>query len=884
MKRTFRGGDYHPDPGRDFGEEARFHLDMKIDELMSEGMAREEAERQALRQFGDFRRIEESATREEARRQRGVRMMDRLDSLRQDLSYGFRTLSRSPGLTLLTVLILAVGIGANTAIFSVLKAVFIQPLPFPQPEELTFVWNRNIQSGGRGPSSFPNFRDWREQNQTFESMGAFGGMNLNLTGGDEPIRIRAAHVTFEVFDVLGIPPAMGRTFLPEEDLSGRRVVVLSHRLWSERFGADPTIIGRSIQIDGGGYTVVGVMPEGFEQPTPWGLTDPYLAWIPILDERPWIDNRNSNSYQILARMRDGVTVERAQADLSEIGNRLEEQYPDTNENQRAWVVPLHRLLYGDAGSMVFLVLLATGAVLLIACGNIAGFLLARATNRRTEMAVRASLGAGRRRIVRQLLTESVLLSLVGGIVAVALAFGSLGGLKALIPPTLPRTADIAIDSGVLLFALITSAVTGVVFGLAPALAASRTQLTDALKEGGRSGGRGRRRFRTQNAFVVAQVATSLALANAGLLLVQSYSSLRDVEQGFDREHTLTMALSLGGEKYDEPEEREVFLDQVHDRLGAIPGVRSAGATSKLPLRGGTNGPTITEARYNEDPTTPGILTEITSIRGDYFESMGIPLRIGRILGPQDADTVDRRVVINEAAASRFWPDQDPIGKRFGFDGDPPDWLTVVGVVGNVRQWGPGSAPRPELYSDYRLNARARMFVTLNAVGDPQDLVRQAREAVLAVDPLQPVSEIQTMGELVESDLSGRGFYTLLVAVFSALAILLAAAGVYGLISYFVVQRTHELGIRLALGAARLGLVAMVLKRALLIIVWGILFGMAAIWVSTRLISSLLFGVAPLDTATIVAGVGLMVLVAAVAALLPGIRGTRLSPVQALRSD
>jgi len=551
MRRTFRTGDFQPDPERDFHEEIGFHMEMKVEELMAEGYSQEEAVKEAERRFGDRERIQGEATREEARRQRRGRVVDRLDTLRQDLRFGIRTLLRAPGMTLLTILILALGIGANTAIFSVLKAVFLQPLPYSQAEELTFVWNRNIRTGGRGPSCFPDFLDWREQNQTFEAMGAFGGTNVNLTGSEEPVRIRAAHATAGVFDVLEVSPALGRTFLPEEDLSGRRVVILSNSLWVEHYDGDPEIVGKTVQIDGGGYTVIGVMPEGFVHPTPWGLTDPFLAWIPLRDD-PFVERRNSYSYQVLARLRDGVPLGRAQEDLDRIAIQLEEAYPDTNENNRAWLVPLHFLLYGQAGSMIFLVLLAAGLVLLIACGNIAGFLLARAAGRQTEMAVRASLGAGRGRIVRQLLTESLLLAVAGGATAVLLATWSLGALKALIPSTLPRTTDIRLDSGVLLFALVLALATGVLFGLAPALAASRTRLTEALKEGGRSGDRGGKRLRTQNAFVVAQIALSLSLANAGLLLIQSYASLRGADQGFDGERTLTMALSLGASATTKP--------------------------------------------------------------------------------------------------------------------------------------------------------------------------------------------------------------------------------------------------------------------------------------------------------------------------------------------
>ncbi|UCG88548.1 MAG: FtsX-like permease family protein [Gemmatimonadota bacterium] len=548
------------------------------------------------------------------------------------------------------------------------------------------------------------------------------------------------------------------------------------------------------------------------------------------------------------------------------------------------MVPLHGLLFGQAGFQIILLLLAAGAVLLIACGNIASFQLARATSRRSEMAVRASLGASRGRVMRQLLTESTLLALASGVAAVLLAYWSLGLLKALIPPTIPRTGAIRLDTAVLVYAAVISLATGVLFGLAPALAASRTRLTEVLKEGQQVVEKGWGRLRTQNVFVIAQFALGLVLANSGLLLIQSYVSLRDVDQGFDQQRTLTMALSLDGERYDEPQERQAFYDQLVPRLEAIPGVVSAAATSKLPLLGGTNGPTITEERYAQDPDQDGILTEQTTIVGDYFRAMGIPLLAGRTLLPEDADTVHTGVVINEAAAQRFWPDEDPLGKRFGFGGNPPHWLTVVGVVGNVRQWGAEYAARPELYGDYRLNSRMRMFLILSADGDPATLIVPARDAVLSVDPLQPVSEIQTMGQILATQLSGREFYTLLISLFSALALALAAAGIYGVISYFVVRRTRELGIRLALGAGPRGIITLVVRRALWIVGLGLLLGVGGVFVSTRIIGSLLYHIQPLDILTILCGIGFLLVVGVVASLIPAVRTTRISPVTALRME
>jgi putative ABC transport system permease protein len=733
-----------------------------------------------------------------------------------------------------------------------------------------------------GPASYPNYVDWTDLNQAFESMAAFGGTNINLTDGDEPIRIRAAHATASLFDVLGVQPAVGRTFLPEEDLSGLPVVVLSHALWTERYGARQDLLGNTIQINGTSHTVIGIMPKGFVHPTPWGFNDPYLAWIPLRED-PWVHNRTSFSYQVIARARDGVPLEMAQQDMNQVCLHLEEAYPDTNNEQGVRVVPLHLLLFGDAGYQIILMLLAAGAVLLIACGNIAGIQLARAAGRRTEIAVRASLGASRARVIQQLLTESVLLSAAGGVAALILAYWSLGAIKALVPPTIPRTDSIGLSSEVFAFAVVISIATGVLFGFAPALRASRAHLTDALKETEPVGRKGRSRFGGRNAFVIAQFALSLILANAGLLLIRSYATLCDVDQGFDREHTLTMALSLGGERYDEADEWRAFHNELIPRLEAIPGVRHAAAVSKLPLRGGTNGPVITEDQLTSAPDQDGTLMEITTIVGDYFESLAIPLLAGRTLRPDDADSVNPGVVINEAAARRLWPDQDPLGKRYAFGGNPP-WLTVVGVVGNVRQAGPERGVRAETYGDFSLRARARMYLTVMAEGDPATLIRPIRDAVLAVDPQQPVSEIRTMGEILAVDMSGREFFTFLIALFSALALVLAAAGIYGVISYFVVRRTRELGIRLALGAGQRGLLILVIRRALWIVGIGLVFGVAGIFGSTRIIANLLYGVEPLDLTSIFGGIGFLLLVGLVAALIPAFRTTRISPLTALRAE
>jgi len=717
MRPTFRTRDFDPDPENDLREEIEAHIDEKTEELMAQGLPRREARAEAERRFGDREKFQSNAAHFARRRARRAAWLTVPGTFSQDMRYAIRSLRRAPGMTALTLLILALGIGANTAVFSILNAVFLEPIPLPQPEELAFVWNRNIRDGGTGPASFPNYLDWQEQNTVFQAMGAFGGQDLNLTGDGDATRIRGARVTASVFDVLGVPPLLGRTLLPEEEVSDQRVVVLSHRLWNERFDADADIVGRPIQIDETPYTVVGVMPEGFVHPTPWGMGDPYLAWVPISDEER-LHIRDANSFQVIARLNplgSGTrslreSLRAAEVNLFQIGDRLAEAYPETNEEWRSRVVPLHLLLYGEAGFAVLMVLGAAGLVLLIACGNIAAFLLARATTRQAEMGIRASLGASRGRIVRQLLTESAILALAGGLLAVLLASWSLDLLKSLIPASIPRAGNVELDGGVLLFALLVSLLTGLIFGLAPALSAARMDVTAALKGTGARDRRLWKRMKSQHAFVTGQFALGIILAHLGLLLIQSYAALRATEQGFDEDHTLTMALSLGGSRYETGEERGAFLQELLPHLRAVPGVERAGVTTKLPLMGGTNSNAKSEETHSAAPDHRGYLTEVSSVSGDYFGAMGIPLLAGGAILPEDPEEPGTAVVVNETLARRFWGEDDPLGKRFGFGRSPSQWLTVVGVVGDVRQAGFESIPRPEAYYPYSFRPQSRLFI------------------------------------------------------------------------------------------------------------------------------------------------------------------------------
>jgi putative ABC transport system permease protein len=810
----------------------------------------------------------------------GITMGD----LGKDLRYGLRTLARTPVFTGIVVLILAIGIGANTAIFSVLKTAFLQPLPFPEPNELAVLWNRG-EDGGRGPASGPDYLDWRSRNGTFEEMGAFGGRSFNLTEGNEPERLPGLMVTSSLLRLLDVQPLVGRSIVADDEKSGNtEVVLLSHALWTRRFGADADLLGRSIRVDGRPLTVIGIMPPDFQVPSPWWhYGPPQQLWVPFPVEDQ-LRSRGSHSYPVIGRLHDGVDIGAAQEDMRAVSAGLAEEYPDTNAGNAAWIVPLHMAMYGDVGFQVLLVFGAAGLVLFIACGNVAGLQLTRSTGRRTEIAVRAAMGAGRGRVVRQLLTESTVLAVAGGAAGVLMAAGSLGVFRSLIPPTIPRADEIAVDGPVLLFTLAVALLSGVFFGLAPALSASRANLSDALKEGavrGRWGGPRRDKLRT--AFVTIQFALCLMLLNGGFLLVRSYTLLRGSSLGFDAENVLTMAVSLG-DRFDNNLEQASFVEDVMASLRSIPEVTAVGASTKLPLRGGTNA--SGRAEHEEPRVRPGDgwLIELSAVLGDYHEAMGIPLLAGRRLTPADTMPGEPNVLINETMAQRLWPDEDPLGKRFTLQEDPPRWITVVGVVGDVRQWGLESRARPEIYLPYVYRARPQIFLTLQSETDPETLLTAARARILSVDPEQPVSDIRTTRQILQGSLERREFFTLMTGFFAVIALILASVGIYGVTSFQVQQRTHEIGVRIAMGAARRRVLGLVLTQGVRLATYGLLLGVTGALVAGALMASFLWGVSPRDPLSLALTGLVLAAVAVVGSLVPAVRATRVSPVKALRAE
>ena len=798
-----------------------------------------------------------------------------------DFSLGLRTLGRRPVFAVSVILTLAVGIGANTALFGVFKAVFLEPLPLPEPDEVVVVMQTG-SFGCCGPASGPDYVDWLERQRSFDDMAILSPTTVNLTGVDEARRVFSIRVSGNAFDFLGVDATMGRTLTPEDDVPDEsEVVLLSHAFWQQSLGADPGVLGRSIHVNDRPYTVVGVMPAGFDVPSPWVGTRSHELYFPfprVLLESP----RGNHSYPVIARLREGLELASAQSDMDRIMRELADEYPVTNTGRGALVSTVHNYLYGDVGEQLLLILGAAALVLLIACGNVAGLQIARAASRDTELTVRTALGASRRALVRLLFSESLLLAVAGGVVGALLAVLGLDALRSLLPPTIPRLDAVRIDGGALLFATFASVLAAVAFGMLPAFLASRTNLASGLKEGG-YGTRAPGRERVRDAFIVAQIALGLVLVNGAALLVRSYTDLRSVEQGFDPSGVVTMQLNASGDRYPDVSSRLVFYQEVAERVEALPGVSSVGMVSKLPLSGGTNGHVWVEGTPPRASADEGPLVEVSSVSGEYFEAMGIPLLRGRGLLPIDSLSSAPGVVINEALAEQAWPGADPIGKRFSFT-DGPNWLTVVGLVGDVRQWGVETPALGEAYVHYARGWSNSAYIVARTASGGAPGSRELRGAVLAVDGTQPPSEVQGMADRVERSFAQRRFYTTLIALFAVSALLLAAGGVYGTVSYFVARRSRELGIRMALGARSTGIAGLVLRRAIVLSIFGVALGLAGVWATTSLLSGLLYGVT--GTGVLSLTVGCLVLggVAIIASLGPARKATTVPPALALRSE
>lgn len=807
-----------------------------------------------------------------------------MQTLLQDLRYGIRMLLKKPGFTAIAVLTLALGTGANTAIFSLVNAVLLKPLPFSEPERLVMVWEDMSAIGF--PSSDPapgTYSDWKAQNQVFDDMAMLNWRSFNITGDGEPEKVSAYGVTANFFPLLGTQPALGRNFLPEEDKPGSaKATIISYGLWQRRYGGDANIVNRDILLNGEKYTVVGVMPAGFQ------FLQRYIGlWVPSAFSQEELANRDSHYLTVVARMKHGVTVEQAHADIKTITDRIAQDYPDQAESMSSVVIPMHEQLTGKVRKSLVMLVVAVGFVLLIACANIASLLLSRATARRKEIAVRTALGASRSQIIRQLLTESVLLAGLGGAVGLLFALWSFTLLRQLIPGGLALIASLKIDLPVLGYAMAISLITGIIFGLAPALQASKIDLNEALKQSGGRTGSSAAGGRLRGAFVVAEVALALVLLVGAGLLIKTVFNLRDQYSVFQPDKLLTMRTALAEDKYDEHPKRVAFYDQVLERVTALPGVQSAGYTTSVPLqwKGGANGFTI-EGRQPE----PGVFTNAIhrQVSNDYFPAIGISLRRGRYFDERDNQTSMPVGIINETMARQYWPDEDPLGKRFRISVNAAPWLTIVGVVADVRQMGMDVAVKAEMYVPYR-QIKSHAWYTprdlvIRTAGDPESLIAAVRQEIRAVDPDQPVSNIATMETLLGEENGPRSLGMMLLAAFAGLALILASLGIYGVLSYFVAQQTSEIGVRLALGAQQRDILRLVLGKGMSWALIGVAIGSVAAFALTRLMASLLFGVSATDPLTFALVAGLLTAVALAACYIPARRAMKVDPMVALRYE
>ena len=807
-----------------------------------------------------------------------------MDALIKDIRYGMRSLFRRPASTTLAVVALALGIGANTAIFSVVNSVLLRPLPFAEPEHVVSVWERGIRAGvDRNELAPANFIDLRAQNEVFSGLGAFAEKSFNLSGSREPERLDGLLVSANVLSLLGVQPAIGRTFSPEEDQPGQdQVVVLSHRLWQRRFDREPTIVGQKITLDAQPFTVIGVMPEGFFFPA--RETE---LWTPLAMGPDEAAGRGDHYLRAVARLKTGITPAAATAHLQTLGKRLEAEYPRTNEGLTFFASSFHDDYIGDIRTPLFIMLAAVATVLLIACSNVANLLLARVASRRKEISVRVALGATRWSIVRQFLVESLLLGLLGGTLGVLVCVWGVSALSKLLPQTLSQIRAVSIDGRVLVFSLVATLFTTLVFGLLPALQASRTQPTDTIKEGGPVIS-GWCSSRTRRALLVTQVALAVVLLVGAGLLIRSFARLLNVDPGFKTENLLTMRTVLPFPKYRSPETRRTFYDEVLRRVHEIPQVESAGIISFLPLSfSGINFSFSIEGQTQpSDANLPMALYRVVS--PDYFRTMGLSVQ-GRSFDAHDNSNAPAVIVINRRIANQFWPGSDPIGRRLKIgplDSANP-WATVIGVVNDVRQGGLYGEPGFDLYTPYTQDPRgftAPRDLIVKTKGDSQAIAAAVRRAVWEVDKDQPVSDVRSMDQVVSETVSRERFQTVLLTIFAVLALSLACIGLYGLISYAVTDRTHEIGLRIALGARRWNVLSLVINRGLILTLLGIVIGLGGAFALTRTLKAMLFEVSPTDPVTFV-GVPLLLLVVALGACyFPAWRATKVDPLIALRYE
>jgi putative ABC transport system permease protein len=781
-----------------------------------------------------------------------------MDTLRQDLRYAFRRLLKSPGFAIVALLTLSLGIGANSAIFSVINGVLLQPLPYAEPERLVRIYH--FSEGQRSSMSGPNFIDLRKSSQTLADAAAIAGSRAILTGQGDPVRLDSAEVSASLFDLLGVQPLLGRTFRADENEPGKsKVAVLSWGLWQQRFAGDLRVLGQRIVLDGVPYEVVGVMPQGFSYPE--GRT----LWTPLEYTKGFLVEQRSAWYlSVVGRTKPGVALERVAAEVQTIGSQLAKQYPDHNEGVGLAAVPLRESMVGKIRPALYVLLGAVGFVLLIACANVANLLLARAAAREGEMAVRAALGAERMRLVRQLLTESIVLSTIGSGLGLLLAIWGVAFLISLRPEGIPRLDDVRVNGTVVVFSLALSMLTGVIFGIFPALQATRSSVANSLKEGGRGALTTRAGSRMRSALVVAEMALAVTLLAGAGLLIRSFIKLASVDPGFHVAQVLTFELSLPDSRFEKEAQQVAFMDQLMPRLHAIPGVTSAGAVLALPL---TDRSFVISFQIGGRPPMPpaqqpSIQTRVATT--EYFQTMGIPLKRGRLFSADDRAGTPPVVLLTESAVREYFPNEEPLGKKITLGwghgpGTPRAGGEVVGIVGDIKEEGLQEPNPPQIYLPYQQWPVQSMAVVLRTAVPPASISQAARRAVHDVDPNLPVSQVRTLEQIVSRSISQPRFYMTLLAAFAALALVLAAIGIFGVLSYAVAQRTREIGIRMALGAQESTVVRLVVREAMLLAAAGVTLGLIAAFFVSHSLEAFLFQTRPTDPLTVAGVATLLVL-------------------------
>ncbi|UCG87593.1 MAG: ABC transporter permease [Gemmatimonadota bacterium] len=880
-------------------EELAGQLEDLYREAIGRGASDQEAEAYACDHVGDWESVTEyvatSKTGVESSATRWLEDRERqamaegggwavVAGIERDFRSSARALRKSPGFAAIALATLGLGIGAVTTILSLINGLLLKPLPYANGDELVVLWEK-LASFENASVSYPNFLDWRERNRVFEDLAAYNEGSVNLTGVGDPVELDVARISASLFSILRSRPLLGRGFLAEEDqVDGQKVVVLAHGSWRDRFGADPDVVGETITLDGIPATIVGVMPPDFVFPPREGRADMY-APIGLFAEN-WIDNRgNHPGITVIGRRNQGITLEQAHADMDRIARELETEYPETNTGSRVHVVSLRDRMVRDLRDPMLVLLLAVALLFIIACANVANLVLARGTARQREIAIRTSLGASGLRVVRLLLSESMILWMTGGLLGIAVAHYAIRGLVPLRADVISPIFQIGIDWRVVLMTLLVALLTGLAFGLLPALRSIRPNLLEYLKEGSRSAG-GLSRNRLRGALVTGEVGLAVALLVAAGLTARSLGTMIRANPGFDPQNVLSVELNLPESRYPEDRERTAFFFELLDRVRALPGVVSAATTYVVPV-----GPGGWQSAFHvegEPPEQNGVYTfaEVSSVSEDYFATMGIPRMAGREFTRQDDDSAPPVVIVDETVAQRYWPGGNAVGKRlkFGDYASTSAWRDVVGVVGHVKVNGVMEEALPQLYIPHAQDNDDGYYLVVKTAGVPTQLTESIRRAVTEIDPLQPIASVTTLEEYIGLSTQDSEFLTLLLGIFAAAALLLAAVGIYGVMAQITAERTHEIGVRMALGSTTGGILGLVLRQSMSRVAIGVVFGLFLAAAGGQLMASSLFGVSALDPLTFVATPAFLSLVALVASVIPARRAARVDPVRALQTE